>query len=204
VETKNENLTILKSSKPPHHNTARTHYVYKITTKSGDAFAIDITGSQFGWSELVTPWKTYVSGKCSEIVAEHPLGHNHNAQVNPRTFPPYFTVLDEATTVLSGTLIKDFDERLVLYLQGFIPDTVSNFSEGEHAGFLSEVGAIVQQTVCAVDPSWVEIVRKISAKHPDRVPPLEVHNSFGTAFFDHDGTHDEATVAESLRLLRMQ
>lgn len=50
------------------------HHVLKAQLKSGESYAIDITGAQFGWDDVVMPWSEYFSKHCQKIKTSEPLG----------------------------------------------------------------------------------------------------------------------------------
>ncbi|KAK6585058.1 hypothetical protein PZA11_001785 [Diplocarpon coronariae] len=44
------------------------HEMLKVTLRSGEAFAFDIAGAQYGYPEPITPWKQYKEGRILNIV----------------------------------------------------------------------------------------------------------------------------------------
>ncbi|KAL8836166.1 MAG: hypothetical protein Q9170_003019 [Blastenia crenularia] len=40
-------------------STQYRHWILRVTIKNGEAYAIDITGAQFGWTEHIMPWSHY-------------------------------------------------------------------------------------------------------------------------------------------------
>lgn len=45
------------------HNERYTHTVLRVTMKSGEDFAVDLTHWQYGWPEVVQPWNKYFHSK---------------------------------------------------------------------------------------------------------------------------------------------
>jgi hypothetical protein len=51
-------------------NTANRHVVIRATLPSGDQVALDPTGAQFGWSEIISPWATYATSRIQQMTSE--------------------------------------------------------------------------------------------------------------------------------------
>lgn len=51
----------------PHLLRLPTHEILKVTTVSGVAYAIDISGAQYGYPEPVTLWDEYAATRVQEI-----------------------------------------------------------------------------------------------------------------------------------------
>lgn len=43
------------------------HSFLRVTTKTGEMYALDMTGAQFGWTESVLPWNIFASTRISVI-----------------------------------------------------------------------------------------------------------------------------------------
>ena len=50
------------------------HNIIKITMKTGEVYALDMTGAQYGWTECIVPWKTYVESRVREVKKVVPFG----------------------------------------------------------------------------------------------------------------------------------
>lgn len=69
--TRSVNETIFGITRGP----ADEHWVILITTLEDDVYVLDLTGSQYGWTDLLTPWDQYDTdhfSHCSELI---PLDH---------------------------------------------------------------------------------------------------------------------------------
>ncbi|KAL2060846.1 hypothetical protein VTL71DRAFT_8898 [Oculimacula yallundae] len=49
-----------------------THEIIKVTLRSGEEFAIDITAPQYGCSDIVVPWKLYEGQRVLQVVSKVP------------------------------------------------------------------------------------------------------------------------------------
>lgn len=52
---------------PKTDNTDWAHTVIRITTKSEETYAVDMTGAQYGWRESVIPWQQYNNSRMRMI-----------------------------------------------------------------------------------------------------------------------------------------
>ncbi|PVH75400.1 hypothetical protein DL98DRAFT_658105 [Cadophora sp. DSE1049] len=73
VEFQTENDKLTMKLIPPGFNNifilgSSNHEIIKVTLRSGDAFAFDIAGAQYGYVEPITAWKTYQEQRVLEIV----------------------------------------------------------------------------------------------------------------------------------------
>ena len=50
------------------------HSVIRITLKNGDKYILDLTGAQYGWQEILTPYNQYRQSKIREIKEILPFG----------------------------------------------------------------------------------------------------------------------------------
>ena len=50
------------------------HKIIKIVTKTGEIYALDMTGAQYGWTECILPWKIYVESRVRELKDAVPFG----------------------------------------------------------------------------------------------------------------------------------
>ena len=50
------------------------HNVIRLTLKNGDRFILDLTGAQYGWPEILTPYKIYQQSKIRVIKEVLPFG----------------------------------------------------------------------------------------------------------------------------------
>ncbi|KAL9098419.1 MAG: hypothetical protein Q9163_005916 [Psora crenata] len=57
-------------------NTAYRHSIVKITLKSGDQYALDVSGAQYGYPNPLTPWGRYFETRVEYIEATKSLGHH--------------------------------------------------------------------------------------------------------------------------------
>lgn len=48
------------------------HYLIRATLNNGQVFAIDFTGSQYGWFDVIVPWKDYME-RIKEIKNDIPM-----------------------------------------------------------------------------------------------------------------------------------
>ena len=51
-----------------------SHVVLKVTTKAGNSYALDITGAQYGYYEIVVPWNLYVNSRVEKVKESWPFG----------------------------------------------------------------------------------------------------------------------------------
>ncbi|KAI0198554.1 hypothetical protein F4808DRAFT_472679 [Astrocystis sublimbata] len=81
------------------------HTVLCATLKSGEQFAIDVTGAQFGWRETVAPWGVWVSHRVAGKPCFEPFG---SSQQTMQMIYPYRASqhLNYSESQLS-TLVKD-------------------------------------------------------------------------------------------------
>ena len=50
------------------------HTIIRITTKSGETYALDMAGAQYGWDEVIIPWELYVNTRVRAIRNVMPFG----------------------------------------------------------------------------------------------------------------------------------
>ena len=50
------------------------HIIIKITTRTGEVYALDMTGAQYGWTECIVPWKLYVESRVRKVEKVVPFG----------------------------------------------------------------------------------------------------------------------------------
>ena len=51
-----------------------SHVVLRVTTSSGEIFAVDLAGAQYGWQERFYSWDTYVKHRVESLGDIDPLG----------------------------------------------------------------------------------------------------------------------------------
>ena len=50
------------------------HKIIKIVTRTGEIYALDMTGAQYGWTECIVPWNIYVESRVRELKDAVPFG----------------------------------------------------------------------------------------------------------------------------------
>lgn len=50
------------------------HSTYRITLRDNSQWALDLTSAQYGYTNPLTPWKSYEKKRISEIREVHPFG----------------------------------------------------------------------------------------------------------------------------------
>lgn len=50
------------------------HTVIRLAMKSGEIYALDMTGAQYGWDDCIIPWKVYSDSKVRAICDVMPFG----------------------------------------------------------------------------------------------------------------------------------
>ncbi|KAL1954223.1 hypothetical protein VTO42DRAFT_1503 [Malbranchea cinnamomea] len=110
--------------------TIETHYIFKVTLTSGESWALDPTGAQFGFREPLLPWDEYVTARVSEIVYERAL-------VKDGDYENSWIKLEEvgipgSSWVLAG-LLNNLIPSLALEQEGVL----SRLLEGSDEAFVS-------------------------------------------------------------------
>lgn len=52
------------------------HVIYKVTLHSGEQYALDLTGAQYGWAEFILPWDVYEASRIHSIKEAVRFGQN--------------------------------------------------------------------------------------------------------------------------------
>jgi len=71
--TKNNNLRITIPPRPH----GEIHEILRVTLLSGEIFAVDISGAQYGYYDSVIPWAEYEQRRVSQIVHVGPAPESH-------------------------------------------------------------------------------------------------------------------------------
>lgn len=64
----------LNAGAPILDGTDYNHDIIKITTRTGEIYALDMTGAQYGWTECIVPWSHYVKSRVREVKNVVPFG----------------------------------------------------------------------------------------------------------------------------------
>ena len=84
VDSKNDKLTIIVfDSKGEADLVNYSHQLIKATTKSGESFALDLTGSQYGYDEPVIPWTQYVKSRLKYCRSIDAFGNERRQVIAP-------------------------------------------------------------------------------------------------------------------------
>ena len=51
------------------------HNVIKGKMKNGEVYAVDFTGAQYGWRQMIMPWELYSSSRIEEVKKVSPFGY---------------------------------------------------------------------------------------------------------------------------------
>lgn len=89
----------------PDINTRYNHEIIKITLKNEEAYAIDITGAQYGYPEPVAPWDIYFRTRVDCIDHIHDLGFHRKSAA----------WIDEKA--ISGKAVKDVNEEIAIIVE---------------------------------------------------------------------------------------
>ena len=57
----------LNEGNPKIDATDYQHNIFRITTRNGEVYALDMTGAQYGWTECIVPWKIYADSRVREV-----------------------------------------------------------------------------------------------------------------------------------------
>ena len=66
---KHDLIRVYTNAENDHINrTNKYHTIIKITTRTGEVYALDMTGAQYGWTECIVPWEVYVESRVEEVI----------------------------------------------------------------------------------------------------------------------------------------
>ena len=87
VRPKNSKIEILLSKVKPGgmkvvEKSGWNHTILRVTLKSGERYAIDLTGAQYGYQEDCMPWDDYFATRVEAIVDIKPHGHAKDRLAN--------------------------------------------------------------------------------------------------------------------------
>ena len=93
-------------------NSKPGHVIFKITINEDEDYALDVTGSQFGFCDALTPWASYQRNRIESLGRILPLSRLRDRQSLPsKNFSR--KNMDGATTkALDDQLAKSFDSAL--------------------------------------------------------------------------------------------
>lgn len=64
-------------------NTKYGHEIIQVTLKSGEKYALDIAGAQYGQFNAVIPWDLYVRFHVKNVLRRHDFGSTHRRMTSP-------------------------------------------------------------------------------------------------------------------------
>ncbi|KAL7625640.1 hypothetical protein AAE478_004860 [Parahypoxylon ruwenzoriense] len=142
------------------YNTVGIHVVILlILKKTGERFAFDPTGVQFGWGDLVAPWTIYSEHRISQIVNELP------SSSAPYCFHPPDGYVDHESAVsfVQAYVIHRVTLYLSRSLQGFgVPWTQLATLEEPQFAMLSS--AVVSEGIALIDSELQALERSSIGK----------------------------------------
>lgn len=94
-------------------NTTYTHTLWKVTLQDGSAYAVDITGAQYGWyEEPIIPWSRCQEERCNAIVHVNPSGTDHNGILDSDVVGDGFSVWKkDMMTGFDGNMKRRIDKE---------------------------------------------------------------------------------------------
>ena len=84
VSTKDHRRSFINVDiRAPLDNTKYGHEVIQVTLESGERYALDIAGAQYGQFNTVIPWDIYVRNHVKNVLRRHDFGSTHARMTSP-------------------------------------------------------------------------------------------------------------------------
>jgi hypothetical protein len=112
------------------NNMIGRHTILSITTHDGQAWAIDLTAAQFGWTEALVPWDIYMAQRVRTIINVQPFGAYDQVCKGIAASSSTFGIIQEAQTKMrdcSNNIVSDWLRR-----DGLTPAQLLNLSDHEY------------------------------------------------------------------------
>lgn len=145
----------------PTGNPPRSHTVFKVTTKTGNTYALDLAGSQYGWFDPVCDWSTFLDKRCRSgtvqptTVSEFKSFGLWTTPLEPPTYHP-------KDSDFRATVAKSFYERMATFMQTANPLAILSVSESSVRSFevalVSQIQRHAALAASYADCSWIDIV----------------------------------------------
>jgi hypothetical protein len=144
------------------------HEVLQVRLHSGEVYAIDFTGAQYGWYEPITEWERY-SLRCTLITRitpfgvddKRPLGSRARSMLMSTFLEPWDnrTDLQRAIPVFGECLRREFNKK-------FIQEVVSKYARG------SDILKLETRTFEAVEKEILSKTKQITNDGTEKVDAL--------------------------------
>lgn len=146
------------------------HEVLQVRLQSGEVYAIDFTGAQYGWYEPITEWDRF-SLRCTEITritvlgidGKRPLGSGARSMLMGTFFDPWDdrTDLQRAIPMFNECLKREFNKV-------FVQEVVSKHPRGSNVLKLpaGEFEAVEKEIVSLTKQITNEAAEKVDALSP--------------------------------------
>lgn len=94
-----------------------THHIYKVSLQNGETWAVDITGAQYGYYEVLYRWDDYRRERCERTIEQHHFGY---LRQNLESFlqSPMGKTLAGAIDDVTSSRVELYGGQLVSMLKG--------------------------------------------------------------------------------------
>lgn len=93
------------------------HAILRVTTLSGEHYALDLTGAQYGWTEPVLPWDTFLASRVGRIDKIEYFGR-YKTYVKAKNL----SLGKERTYIHS--INEDFEDKLMKFLRSWAENDI--------------------------------------------------------------------------------
>ena len=130
------------------------HYIYKVSMKNGETWAVDVTEAQYGHHQLMYRWRNYEQENCAKITERRQFGYLRSAHGSFRD-SPITKALVEAIEQQIPYWVKEYGGRLNNILKG--PE--KRF-QAQKQGFLNNFESHVQKSLDQMSESSIRSIEE--------------------------------------------